>query len=94
MWAAYFWMGACKQDDVVVVIKIGALVVVLVLYGAYSETYHVLLSLFAPHQTLSPRTTIINMYCVPPSLPLLSSVAFNCPGTILGLSGLSWDALV
>ena len=25
MWAAYFCMGACKQDDVVVVIKIGAL---------------------------------------------------------------------
>ena len=45
-----FWMGACKQDDVVVVIKMGALFM-----DAYSETNHMLLSLFARHQILSPR---------------------------------------
>ena len=56
MLAANFWMGACKQDDVVVVIKMGALFV-----DAYSETYHMLLSLFAPHQTLSPR--VVGDYC-------------------------------
>ena len=62
MWAAHFCMGACKQDDVVVVIKIGALFVVLVFPTLSYETRHVLLALFTSHQTLFSR--VLGDYCM------------------------------
>ena len=60
-------MSACKQDDVVVVIEMGALFMgACFAYSIIRNTPHVLLALFVFHQTLFSRVLgDYSMSCVP-----------------------------